>query len=286
VLQEDEDSSTSLKDDAGASVEEVPIAVDEITVFGAAAIETTAVVELANNVIAVVETASDAAAATAFDVFEEVNVVAVAAEGAVKEPEEVVTAGIAGDDRLTQGDSSRNGDYANSALLDLSPPTRFYVKRSRCVNVVSSDSKRTPSVSAALLTLRASQSEFAGASSMHVTPATSPIAMDALLGAPGTENIQEDEENVAAPYHISDIDTDHATEGITATGVISATEVPAAEHIESEVEVIPTTEFGSDISVMEGTFAQDPNDDAPLEDMADVHDSYDAVLADVQDQDA
>ena len=49
---------------------------------------------------------------------------------------------------------------------------------------------------------------------------------------------------------------------------------------------IPTIEVGSDISVMEGTFAQDPNDDAPLEDMADVHDSYDAVLANVQDQDA
>ena len=62
--------------------------------------------------------------------------------------------------------------------------------------------------------------------------------------------------------------------------------MPAAEHIESKVKVIPTTEVGSDISVMEGTFAQDLNDDAPLEDMADVHDSYDAVLADVQDQDA
>ena len=188
VLQEDKDSSTSLEDDAGASVEEVPIAVDEITIFGAAAIETTAAVKLADNVTVVAETAGDAAAAT-FDVFEEVNVAAVVAEGAVEEPEGAVTAGIAGDDGLTQGDSSRSVDYADSALLNLSPPTRFHVKRSRHVNVVSSDSERTPSVSAALLTLRASQSEFASVSSMHVTPATPPIAMDALLGALGAENI-------------------------------------------------------------------------------------------------
>ena len=99
---------------------------------------------------------------------------------------------------------------------------------------------------------------------------------------PAAEHI----ESKAAPYHIFDIDADHATEGVTATRVISAAEMPAAEHIESKVKVIPTTEVGSDISVMEGTFAQDLNDDAPLEDMADVHDSYDAVLADVQDQDA
>jgi hypothetical protein len=40
VLQKDEDSSTSLEDDdAGASVEEVPIAIDEITVSEAAAVE-------------------------------------------------------------------------------------------------------------------------------------------------------------------------------------------------------------------------------------------------------
>ncbi|GMY23541.1 hypothetical protein FCV25MIE_18782 [Fagus crenata] len=98
--REDEDSSTSLKDDTGASVEEVPIAADEITVFGAVAIETTAATELPDNVIAVAKTAGDVAAA-AFDVFEEVNAAAVAAEAAVEEPEVAVIAGIVGDDGLT-----------------------------------------------------------------------------------------------------------------------------------------------------------------------------------------
>uniref|UniRef100_A0A2N9HBI2 Uncharacterized protein n=1 Tax=Fagus sylvatica TaxID=28930 RepID=A0A2N9HBI2_FAGSY len=53
---------------------------------------------------------------------------------------------------------------------------------------------------------------------------------------------------------------------LPAAGIIPAVEVPEVEHIGSEVE--------------------DPNDNAPLEDMdmADVHDSYDAVLADVQEE--
>ncbi len=72
-----------------------------------------------------------------------------------------------------------------------------------------------------------------------------------------------------------------ATEEITAAGIIPAVEVPEVEHMGSEVEVIPSTEIEDDIPDIEGTFAQDPNDNAPLEDMADVHDSYDAVLADV-----
>jgi uridine kinase len=90
---------------------------------------------------------------------------------------------------------------------------------------------------------------------MHVTPVTPPIAVDAPLGAPGAENIQGDEEDVATLDHISDIDVDLATEGVTAAGVISAIEVPEVEHIESEVEVIPTTEVEDDIPVIEGTFA-------------------------------
>ena len=129
------------------------------------------------------------------------------------------------------------------------------VKRSRCANVVSSDSERTPLVSATLLTPQASQSESAGASSMHVTPATPPIAMDAPFRAPGAENIQGDEEDVATPDHISDIDVDLATEGVTAAGIIPAVEVLEVEHIESEVEVIPSTEVKNNIPDIEVTFA-------------------------------
>ena len=145
---------------------------------------------------------------------------------------------------------------------------------------MSSDSERTPSVSAALLTPQVSQSESADATSVHVTP---PTVVDALVGAPDVENIQEDEENTAAQDHISDVDADLATEEVLATGGILAAEVTEVDHVESEVEIIPTTEIGTNIPVIEGTFGQDPYDDASLEDMTDVHDSYDAVLADGQD---
>jgi hypothetical protein len=76
---------------------------------------------------------------------------------------------------------------------------------------------------------------------------------------------------------------DLATEGVTVSSTIPAVEVPKVVHIESEVEVIPSTEVEDDIPDMEGTFIQDPNDDVLLEDMADVHDSYNAVLVDAPD---
>ncbi len=111
----------------------------------------TTTVEPADSVTAASEIASDIA--TVLDAFEEKVIAAVvAAVMDVEEPEGAVTACIAGGDGLTQGGSFRSGDYVDSALLDLSPPTKFYVKRSRRVNVVSSDLERSPSVSAALLT--------------------------------------------------------------------------------------------------------------------------------------
>uniref|UniRef100_A0A2N9ETN5 Aminotransferase-like plant mobile domain-containing protein n=1 Tax=Fagus sylvatica TaxID=28930 RepID=A0A2N9ETN5_FAGSY len=47
----------------------------------------------------------------------------------------------------------------------------------------------------------------------------------------------------------------------------------------SENPVLVDVTLGSDILVMEGTFAQDPTDNISMENMADTHDSYDAVLA-------
>ena len=116
VLQEDEDSSTSLEDDdAGASVEEVPITVDEITISEAAAVEATTTVEPADSVIVAAEIASDIA--TVLDAFKEKVIVAeVAVEMDVEEPEGAVTTSIASGDGLTQGGSSRSGDYVDSAL--------------------------------------------------------------------------------------------------------------------------------------------------------------------------
>ena len=148
---------------------------------------------------------------------------------------------------------------------------------------MSSDSERTLSVGAVHLTPRASQSESAGASSMHATLTPPPVVMNALLVAPNVEDVREVEEDVIIPDHISDIGVDAATEGITAAGIIPTVEVPEVV-IGPEVEIIPSTGIEDDIPDIEGTFAQDPNDNAPLEDMADVHDSYDAVLVDVQEE--
>ena len=150
-----------------------------------------------------------------------------------------------------------------------SPSTKFYVRRARCGNVVSSDSERTLSASVVLLTPRASQSESTGVTSIHVTP---PTVVDALVGVPDVENTQGNEENTAAQGHISDVDEDLAIEEVSATGGIPATDVVDVEHVESEVEIIPATQVGDDIPITEGTFAQDSADDAPLEDMADGQD--------------
>jgi hypothetical protein len=285
ILQEDKDSSSSSEDDdddVGGSVEGVPIAVDEAIVSGVAAAEATATAEPTDSITAATKSVSGTAGVS--DVPEGgVDAAEMAVEGAVEAPEGAVSAGIVDDVGLTQGGSSRSSGRVDSALLDSTPPSKFYVRRSRRTNIVSSDSEKTPSVSAVHLTPRASQSESAGASSMHVIPTPPPTAVNAPLGAPSVENIRGDEEDVIIPGHISDIGVDAATEEITAAGVISAVEVPEAERVGSEVEVIPSTEVEDDIPDMEGTFAQDPNDNASLEDMdmADVHDSYDAVLADV-----
>ena len=286
VLQEDKDSSSTPEDDdddVEVSMEEVPITVDEAIVSEVAAVEATPAAEPADSITAATKSTSGTAVVS--DAPEEgVDVAEMAVEGAVEAPEGAILADIVDDVGLTQGGSSRSSDRVDSALLDSTPPSKFYVRRSRRVNIVSSDSERTPSVSAVHLTPRTSQSESARASPMHVIPTPPPVAMNAPLGAPSVENIRGDEEDVIIPGHISDISVEATTEETTATGIIPAVEVPEVEHMGSEVEVIPSTEIEDDIRDIEGTFAQNPNDNAPLEDMANVHDSYDAVLANAQEK--
>uniref|UniRef100_A0A2N9HEB1 Aminotransferase-like plant mobile domain-containing protein n=1 Tax=Fagus sylvatica TaxID=28930 RepID=A0A2N9HEB1_FAGSY len=194
TVSEDKDSSSSSEDDddddVGGSVERVPLTVDEAIASGVVAAEATATAEPTDSITATNQIS----------------------------PEGAVSAGIVDDVGLTQGGSSRSSGRVDSALLDSTPPSKFYGMK----------------------------------------------------------------EDVIIPGHISDIGVGAATEEITAAGVIPAIEVPEVEHVGSEVEVIPSAEIEDDIPDIEGTFAQDPNDNAPLEDtdMADVHDSYDAVLAD------
>ena len=95
---------------------------------------------------------------------------------------------------------------------------------------------------------------------------------------PGSEEV---------PMHISDILEGNVVEDtpvdenlfVGTDFGIGVTQTECAEAAASENPVLADVLPSSDIPVMEGTFAQDPADDVSMEDMADTHDSYDAVLA-------
>jgi hypothetical protein len=70
------------------------------------------------------------------------------------------------------------------------------------------------------------------------------------------------------------VDTDFGT---------SVTQTGCAEATASENPVLADVLPGRDIPVMERTFAQDLADDISMEDMAETHDSYDAVFAGIED---
>ena len=63
----------------------------------------------------------------------------------------------------------------------------------------------------------------------------------------------------------------------------NVTQTGCAEAATSENPVLTDVLPGNDILVVEGTFAQDPANYISMEDMADTHDSYDAVLAGTRD---
>ena len=129
VLQEDKDSSSSSEDDddGGDSEEGVPIAVDEATVSEAAAAEATATAEPADSITAATKSASGTADAPE----EGVDAAEMAVEGVVEAPEGAVSVDIVDDVGLTQGGPSRSSDHVNSALLDSTPLSKFYVRRPR-----------------------------------------------------------------------------------------------------------------------------------------------------------
>ncbi len=60
--------------------------------------------------------------------------------------------------------------------------------------------------------------------------------------------------------------------------VTGVTQTGHAEAVVGEIFVLADILAGSNISVVEGTFAQDLTEDASMEDMTDTHDSYDAIL--------
>ena len=126
-----------------------------------------------------------------------------------------------------------------------------------------------------------------------ITP--TPTVIAAVVSAAAT--IQEDETVPTAaketpgseevPVHISNIPKGNIVEDTPidehlvvdtdfGTGV---TQIGCAEAAASENPVLVDVTLGSDILVMEGTFAQDPTDNISIENMADTHDSYNVVLA-------
>uniref|UniRef100_A0A2N9G5S4 Aminotransferase-like plant mobile domain-containing protein n=1 Tax=Fagus sylvatica TaxID=28930 RepID=A0A2N9G5S4_FAGSY len=97
--------------------------------------------------------------------------------------------------------------------------------------------------------------------------------------------------NEEVPVHISDIPEGHVVEDTPidknpAVGIdfgTNVTQTGRARAAGGEIPVLADVLAGSDIPVVEEMFAQDPTDDISLEDIADTHDNYDAVLVGAED---
>jgi hypothetical protein len=199
---------------------------------------------------------------------------------------------ITSSDGTTQGNPSRNDSRTDPSLFDSSPPTRHYVRRAPLGSVVSTDSERTISATPMVPTPSSPLRESGSA-------ASTPIVIAVVVSA--TTTVQEEETVPTAakvtsgsevvPMHISDIpegnvvkDTPVDENLIVGTDFgTDVTQIGCAEVATSENPVLIDVLPGSDIPVVEGTFAQDLTDDISMEDMADTHNSYDVVLAGTKD---
>jgi hypothetical protein len=157
---------------------------------------------------------------------------------------------------------------------------------------VSTDSERTISATFRVLTPPSPLHESSGtAPTLVVIAAVVPAAVivqdseavpAAAVEVPGSEEV---------PTHIPDIPEGNIVESIPTDKnlVISIdfgtnmTQIEHAEVAASEDPVQANAILGSDVPARERVFAQDPADDVSMEDMADTHDSYDAVLAETED---
>jgi hypothetical protein len=192
-----------------------------------------------------------------------------------------------------QGNPSGSGNHADPSLFDSSPSTRHYVQRARRGSMVSIDSKRTVLATVRVPTPPSPLHESGGT-------APTPVIIAAVVSAAAT--VQESETIPVAteeipgseevPIHISDIpEGNNIVESIPIDeNLVVSTEfgtgVTHVEHAEVvagedpiQTDVIP----GSGIPIMEEAFVQDPAYDISMEDMADTHDSYNAILAKTED---
>uniref|UniRef100_A0A2N9GXZ3 Aminotransferase-like plant mobile domain-containing protein n=2 Tax=Fagus sylvatica TaxID=28930 RepID=A0A2N9GXZ3_FAGSY len=194
-----------------------------------------------------------------------------AAVGVVTDAEKVVETtpiAVTSSGGTVQGGHSRSGSRVDPSLLDSSPSTRQYVRRARRGSIVSTDSEKIGSATIRVSTPPSPLLESGGtaptliiiaaAASAVVTIQESETAPAAVEEVPGNEEV---------PTHISEV-----PEGTAQTEHV---EVAASED-PVQADVIP----GNDVPVIEEELAQGLIDDV---DMADAHDSYDEVLAEVED---
>ena len=189
-----------------------------------------------------------------------------------------------------QDDLSGSGSHVERSLLDSSPSTRHYVRRSRKGSIVSTDSERTISATIRVPTPSSPLHESSGI-------ALTPVIMAAAVSAAAI--IQESE---TAPEAVGEVPgneevTAHILDALEGNNIVdripiienlvigtdSSIDVVQVEHAEVaasedpvQADVIP----GGDVPVIEEELAQGPVDDI---DMADAHDSYDEVLAETED---
>jgi hypothetical protein len=223
------------------------------------------------------------------------------AEGAVEEHTtvEVVTSAkravettpitIATSGETAQDHLSGSGSHVDPSLLDSSPSTRHYVRRARKGSIVSTDSERTISATVRVPTPPSLLHESGGTASTPViiaavTPTTVAVQDSDVVSA-AAEEVPDDEDLVHVPDTLEGnniVDSIPINENLV-IGTDSGIGVVQVEHAEvaasedpAQADVVP----GSGIPIIEEELAQGPVDDI---DMADAHNSYDEVLAEIED---
>ena len=195
--------------------------------------------------------------------------------------------------RTVQGDPSGSGSYVDPSLLNSSPSTRHYVRRTRRGSMVSTYSERTISATIRVPTPPSALHESGGAAPTPkvvtaVVPATITVQESGTILAVA-EEIPGDKE---VPVHIPDIQEGNNIVESTPINEnlvvdtdfdIGVTQIEHAEVVASEDPVQADVTPGSDVPVMEEAFVQNPANDVSMEDMADTHDSYDVILAETED---
>jgi hypothetical protein len=157
---------------------------------------------------------------------------------------------------------------------------------------VSIDSERTISATVRVPTPSSPLHESGGTAPTLVVVAVvvpaAVIAQDSEAVPAATEEVPGSEK---VPAHIPDIQEGNIVESISIDKILmistdfgtGVTQVERVEVAASEDPIQADVTPGSDVLVMEEAFVQDSTDDISMEDMADTHDSYDAVLAGTED---